>query len=160
MTFSYGSFVAKIYDYALSDSFWGSAGFLDSLTSYATLVCCFKSQCFRIGAGWSKRGAAVKVTMLRKGKWIGFVGRVVLFLSVATSVAGLPDSCRYISFASLRQKRIRKFHDCWCFQLEDLHKSVLSRGWGFPICGQAAQVQFFEFFFFSFSIFFLIFFSS
>ena len=37
-TLSYGIFVAKIYDYALIDSFWGSAGFLDSPTSYATLV--------------------------------------------------------------------------------------------------------------------------
>ena len=27
-----------IYDYVLLDRFWGSAGFLDSPTSYATLV--------------------------------------------------------------------------------------------------------------------------
>ena len=52
----------------------------------------------------------MKVTMLRKGKWVGFVGFEVFFLSIATSVAGLPDSCRYISFASLRQKRKREFH--------------------------------------------------
>ena len=31
-------FVAKIYDYALIDSFWGFRGFIDSLTSYATLT--------------------------------------------------------------------------------------------------------------------------
>ena len=36
-TGSYDIFVAKIYDYMLIKSFWGSAGFLDSLTSYATL---------------------------------------------------------------------------------------------------------------------------
>ena len=35
---SYGIFVVKIYDYTLIDSFWGSAGFLDSPTSYATLA--------------------------------------------------------------------------------------------------------------------------
>ena len=35
---NYGIFVAKIYDYALIDSFWGSAGFLDSPTTYANLV--------------------------------------------------------------------------------------------------------------------------
>ena len=32
-------FVVTIYDYALIDSFWGSAGFIDSPTSYATLTC-------------------------------------------------------------------------------------------------------------------------
>ena len=32
---NYNIFVAKIYDYALIDSFWGSAGSLNSLTSYA-----------------------------------------------------------------------------------------------------------------------------
>ena len=36
-THSYGIFVAKIYDYARINSFWGSAGILDSPTSYATL---------------------------------------------------------------------------------------------------------------------------
>ena len=36
-TRSYGIFVVKIYGYALIDSFWGTAGFLDSPTSYATL---------------------------------------------------------------------------------------------------------------------------
>ena len=35
---NYGIFVTKIYDYALFDSFWGSAGFIDSPTSYATLL--------------------------------------------------------------------------------------------------------------------------
>ena len=35
---NYDIFVAKIYDYALIDSFWGFPGFIDSLTSYATLV--------------------------------------------------------------------------------------------------------------------------
>ena len=34
----YGIFVAKIYKYALIDSFQGSAGFLDSSTYYAALV--------------------------------------------------------------------------------------------------------------------------
>ena len=34
---NYGIFVAKIYDYALIDSFWGSAGLTDSPTSYAKL---------------------------------------------------------------------------------------------------------------------------
>ena len=34
----YDIFVAKIYDHSLIDSFWGSAGFLDSPTSYAKLV--------------------------------------------------------------------------------------------------------------------------
>ena len=34
---SYDIFVAKIYDYVLIDSFWGFPGFIDSLTSYATL---------------------------------------------------------------------------------------------------------------------------
>ena len=34
---NYGIFVQKIYDYALFDSFWGSAGFIDSPTIYATL---------------------------------------------------------------------------------------------------------------------------
>ena len=38
-TRNYDIFVAKIYDYALIDSFWGSAGFIDSPTSYATLTC-------------------------------------------------------------------------------------------------------------------------
>ena len=33
----YDIFVAKIYDSALIDSFLGSAGFLDSPTSYATV---------------------------------------------------------------------------------------------------------------------------
>ena len=56
---SYGIFVAKNYDYALIDSFWGSAGFLDSLTSYATLgytstyfwrklLLCFKQEIWRV----------------------------------------------------------------------------------------------------------------
>ena len=40
-THSYGIFVAKIYDYTLIDTFWGSAGFLDSPTSYATLYLSF-----------------------------------------------------------------------------------------------------------------------
>ena len=40
----YDIFVAKIYDYALIDSFWGSAGFLDSPTSYAILPQVFVSQ--------------------------------------------------------------------------------------------------------------------
>ena len=31
-------FVAKIYDYALIDSFWGFPMFIDSPTSYATLL--------------------------------------------------------------------------------------------------------------------------
>ena len=35
---NYDIFVAKIHDYALIDSFWGFPGFIDSLTSYATLV--------------------------------------------------------------------------------------------------------------------------
>ena len=35
---NYDMFVAKIYDYALIDSFWGFPGFIDSLTSYATLM--------------------------------------------------------------------------------------------------------------------------
>ena len=34
----YDIFVAEIYDYVLIDSFRGSAGFLDSPTSYVTLV--------------------------------------------------------------------------------------------------------------------------
>ena len=37
-TRNYDIFVAKIYDYALIDSFGGFPGFIDSLTSYATLV--------------------------------------------------------------------------------------------------------------------------
>ena len=37
-TRNYDIFVAKIYDYALIDSFWGFPGFIDSLTSYATLA--------------------------------------------------------------------------------------------------------------------------
>ena len=36
---NYDIFVAKIYDYALIDSFWGFPRFIDSPTSYATLVC-------------------------------------------------------------------------------------------------------------------------
>ena len=36
-TRNYDIFVAKIYDYTLIDSFWGFPGFIDSLTSYATL---------------------------------------------------------------------------------------------------------------------------
>ena len=40
-TRNYDIFVVKIYDYALIDSFSGSAGLIDSPTSYATL-------------GWSK----------------------------------------------------------------------------------------------------------
>ena len=36
-TRNYDIFVAKIYDYALIDSFGGFPGFIDSLTSYATL---------------------------------------------------------------------------------------------------------------------------
>ena len=35
---NYDIFVAKIYDYALIDSFWGFPGFIDSPTSYTTLV--------------------------------------------------------------------------------------------------------------------------
>ena len=34
----YCIFVAKTYDYRFFDSFWGSAGFIDSPTSYAILV--------------------------------------------------------------------------------------------------------------------------
>ena len=34
----YDIFVAKIYDYALIDSFGGFPGFIDSLTIYATLI--------------------------------------------------------------------------------------------------------------------------
>ena len=34
---NYDIFVAKIYDYAFIDSFGGFPGFIDSLTSYATL---------------------------------------------------------------------------------------------------------------------------
>ena len=37
-TRNYGIFVAKIYDYALIDSFWGFPGFIDSPASYATLL--------------------------------------------------------------------------------------------------------------------------
>ena len=37
-TRNYDIFVAKIYDYALIDSFWGFPMFIDSPTSYATLV--------------------------------------------------------------------------------------------------------------------------
>ena len=37
-TRNYDIFVAKIYDYALIDSFWGFPRFIDSPTSYATLV--------------------------------------------------------------------------------------------------------------------------
>ena len=36
-TGNYGVFVSKIYDYVLINSFWGSAGFLDSAASYAGL---------------------------------------------------------------------------------------------------------------------------
>ena len=36
-TRNYDIFVAKIYDYALIDSFWGFPWFIDSPTSYATL---------------------------------------------------------------------------------------------------------------------------
>ena len=36
-THNYNIFVVEIYDYVLIDSFWGSAGFLDSPTSYANL---------------------------------------------------------------------------------------------------------------------------
>ena len=36
-TRNYDTFVAKIYDYALIDSFWGFPMFIDSPTSYATL---------------------------------------------------------------------------------------------------------------------------
>ena len=35
---NYDIFVAKIYDYALIDSFWGFPRFIDSPTSYATLL--------------------------------------------------------------------------------------------------------------------------
>ena len=35
---NYDIFVAKIYDYALIDSFSGSPGLIDSPTSYATLI--------------------------------------------------------------------------------------------------------------------------
>ena len=38
-TRNYDIFVAKIYDYAIIDSFWGFPGFIDSPTSYATLLC-------------------------------------------------------------------------------------------------------------------------
>ena len=34
-------FVAKIYDYALINSFWGFPRFIDSPTSYATLLLCY-----------------------------------------------------------------------------------------------------------------------
>ena len=37
-TRNYDIFVVKIYDYALIDRFWGFPGFIDSPTSYATLV--------------------------------------------------------------------------------------------------------------------------
>ena len=37
-TRNYDIFVAKIYDYALIDRIWGFPGFIDSPTSYATLV--------------------------------------------------------------------------------------------------------------------------
>ena len=37
-TRNYDIFVAKIYDYALIDSFWGFPRFIDSPTSYATLM--------------------------------------------------------------------------------------------------------------------------
>ena len=37
-TRNYDIFVTKIYDYALIDSFWGFPRFIDSPTSYATLV--------------------------------------------------------------------------------------------------------------------------
>ena len=37
-TRNYDIFVAKIYDYALIDSFWGFPRFIDSPTSYATLL--------------------------------------------------------------------------------------------------------------------------
>ena len=37
-TRNYDIFVAKIYDYALIDSFWGFRRFIDSPTSYATLA--------------------------------------------------------------------------------------------------------------------------
>ena len=43
-TRNYGIFVAKIYDYALINSFWGSAGFLDSAAIYAALPCTKKGQ--------------------------------------------------------------------------------------------------------------------
>ena len=43
-TRTYGIFVGKIYDYALIDSFSGSAGFLESPTSYVNLG----SGCFHI----------------------------------------------------------------------------------------------------------------
>ena len=36
-TRDYDIFAAKIYDYALIDSFWGFPRFIDSPTSYATL---------------------------------------------------------------------------------------------------------------------------
>ena len=38
MNRSYGIFVAKNYDYALIDNFWGFPRFIDSPTSYATLA--------------------------------------------------------------------------------------------------------------------------
>ena len=50
-TLNYNIFVAKIYDYALIDSFWGYPRFIDSPTSYATLLGCDSAmyglqQCF------------------------------------------------------------------------------------------------------------------
>ena len=51
---NYDIFVAKIYDYALIDSFEGFPRFIDSPTSYATLVLVYGSyiQVQNLGANW------------------------------------------------------------------------------------------------------------
>ena len=53
-TLNYDIFVAKIYDYALIDSFWGFPGFIDSLTSYATLNASKTSQNNFVTDQWKK----------------------------------------------------------------------------------------------------------
>ena len=94
----------------------------------------------------------MKATMLRKGKWVGFVGRVVLFLSVATSVVGLPDSCRYISFVSLRQKRKREFHIVGAFSLKTCINLCCPEGEVFRYVDKQHRFNFSIFYFFPFSI--------
>ena len=79
---NYGIFVVKIYDYALLDSFWGSAGFIDSPTSYATLRRNLRSLFFKRGSTSAARNSAFNI-LYPFG--IHFLNRLDMGIQQATS---------------------------------------------------------------------------
>ena len=70
---NYDIFLAKIYDYLLTNSFWGSAGIIDSPISYATLATTIMSQCsYNHGPTWLKEhGLIDSQGVFQRYGWLG-----------------------------------------------------------------------------------------